>query len=57
LWGANARRVSRGHFRVVGCRAFCLDFEEGSGGKAEETALLLPVMRQVFAQSQQSGRH
>jgi hypothetical protein len=30
--------------------------KEGSGGKAEETALLLPVMRQVFAQSQQSGR-
>jgi hypothetical protein len=28
----------------------------GLGGEAEETALFLPVMRQVFAQSQQPAR-
>jgi hypothetical protein len=28
----------------------------GLGGEAEETALFLPVMQQVFAQSQQPGR-
>ena len=55
--GANGRRVSRGRFRVVGCGAFRLDFDGGLGGEAEETALFLPVMRQVFAQSQQpAGR-
>jgi hypothetical protein len=54
--GANGRRVSRGRFRVVGCGAFRLDFDGGLGGEAEETALFLPVMRQVFAQSQQPGR-
>ena len=32
-----------------------MDFEEGSGGEAEEMALFLPVMRQVFAQPQESG--
>src|SRR6202035_6070224 len=53
--GANGRRVSRGRFRVVGCGAFRLDFDGGLGGEAEETALFLPVMRQVFAQSQQPG--
>jgi transposase InsO family protein len=49
--GANGRRVSRGRFRVVGCGAFRLDFDGGLGGEAEETALFLPIMRQVFAQS------
>src|SRR6202030_2953469 len=54
--GANGRRVSRGRFRVVGCGAFRLDFDGGLGGEAEETALFLPLMRQVFAQSQQPAR-
>jgi hypothetical protein len=54
--GANGRRVSQGRFRVVGCGAFRLDFDGGLGGEAEETALFLPVMRQVFAQSQQPAR-
>src|SRR4030088_281404 len=54
--GANGRGVSRGRFRVVGCGAFRLDFDGGLGGEAEETALFLPVMRQVFAQSQQPAR-
>jgi hypothetical protein len=35
---------------------FQLDFDGGLGGEAEETALFLPVMRQVFAQSQEPGR-
>ncbi len=35
---------------------FGLDFDGGLGGEAEETALFLPVMRQVFAQSQQPAR-
>ena len=52
----NGRRVSRGRFRVVGCGAFRLDFDGGLGGEAEETALFLPVTRQVFAQSQQPAR-
>ena len=56
LWGAKVRRVSPGHFRVVGCRAFRLDLEEGLGGEPEESALFLPVMRQVFAQPQEPGR-
>jgi hypothetical protein len=42
LWGAKGRRVSQGHFRVVGCRAFRLDFEKGLGGETEELALFLP---------------
>jgi hypothetical protein len=54
--GANGRGVSRGRFRVAGCGAFRLDFDGGSGGEAEETALFLPVMRQVFAQSQRPAR-
>jgi hypothetical protein len=29
------------HFRVVGCRAFRLDFAEGLGGEPEELALFL----------------
>src|SRR3984893_9343560 len=37
-------------------RRFRLDFDGGLGGEAEETALFLPVMRQVFAQSQQPAR-
>jgi hypothetical protein len=37
-------------------RALRLDFDGGLGGEAEETALFLPVMRQVFAQSQQPAR-
>jgi hypothetical protein len=40
----------------LGCGAFRLDFEEGLGGEAEETALFLPVMRQVLAQSQEARR-
>ena len=56
LWGANARRVSQGRFRVVGCRAFRPDLEEGLGGETEELALFLPVMRQVFAQPQEPDR-
>jgi hypothetical protein len=56
LWGANARRVSQGRFRVVGCRAFRPDLEEGLGGETEETALFLPVVRKVFAQPQEPGR-
>jgi hypothetical protein len=32
------------------------DFAQGLGGKAEETALFLPVMRQVIALPQESGR-
>ena len=55
LWGANARRVSQGHFQVVGCRAFRLAFEEGLGDETEEVALVVPIMRQVFAQPQESG--
>src|SRR5262249_10524029 len=55
-WRANGCRVSRGYFRVVGCRAFRLDFEEGLGGQTEEAALFQPVMRQVFAQPQEPGR-
>ena len=35
---------------------FQLDFDGGLGVEAEETPLFLPVMRQVFAQSQQPGR-
>src|ERR1700730_9521094 len=54
--GANGRRVSRGRFRVVGCGAFRLDFDGGLGGETQESALFLPVMRQVFAQLQQLGR-
>jgi hypothetical protein len=62
--GANGRHVSQGRFRVVGCGAFRLgfdgafrlDFDGGLGGEAEETALFLPVMRQVFAESQQPDR-
>src|ERR1700726_711211 len=54
--GANGRRVSRGRFRVVGCGAFRLGFDGGLGGEAEETALFLPVMRQVFAQSRSEER-
>ena len=50
--GANGRRVSRGRFRVVGCGAFRLDFDGGLGGEAEETALFLPVMRQVLGVGQ-----
>jgi hypothetical protein len=49
----SGRAAPRGR---LGCRAFRLDFEEGLGGETEERTLLLPVMRQVFAQSQQSGR-
>src|ERR1700756_1987826 len=56
LWGAKGRRVSPGHFRVVGCRAFGLDLEEGLGDEPEELALFLPVMRQIFAQPQEPGR-
>jgi hypothetical protein len=36
FWGANGRRVSPGRFRVVGCRAFRLDFAEGLGGEPED---------------------
>jgi hypothetical protein len=36
---ANRRRISKDRFRVVGCRAFCLDFEEGSGGEAGNAAV------------------
>ena len=54
--GTNRRPVSQGCIRVIGCRAFCLDFEEGLGGKAEETGLFEPVMRQVFAQPQEPSR-
>ncbi len=43
-------------FEFVGCGAFRLGFDGGLGGEAEETALFLPVMRQVFAQSQQPAR-
>jgi hypothetical protein len=35
---------------------FRLDFAEGLGGEPEELVLLLPVMRQVFAQPQKPGR-
>ena len=56
LWGAKGRRVSQGHFRVVGCRAFRLRFDEGLDGETEELALFLPVMRQVLAQPQEPGR-
>jgi hypothetical protein len=56
MWGADGRRVSRGRFRVVGCGAFRQDFDGGLGSEAEETALFLPILRQVFAQSQQPGR-
>jgi hypothetical protein len=55
FWGANGRRVFRGHFRVVGCRAFRLDLE-GLGGEPEEMALFLPVIWKVFAQPQEPGR-
>ena len=57
--GCGARTAAgslEGRFRVVGCGAFRLDFDGGLGGEAEETALFLPVMRQVFAQSQQPAR-
>jgi hypothetical protein len=47
--GRGGRRVSPGHFRVVGCRAFRLDFAEGLGDEPEERALFLPIMRQVVA--------
>ena len=43
-------------FRVVGCRAFRLDFDGGLGGEAEEMSLLNPLMRQVLAQSQEPRR-
>ncbi len=44
-------------FEFVGCGAFRLDFDGGLGGETEETALFLPVMRQVFfAQPQQPAR-
>src|ERR1700751_1085987 len=56
FWGANGRRVSPGRFRVVGCRAFRLDFAEGLGDEPEELALFLPVMRQVFTHPQEPGR-
>jgi hypothetical protein len=35
---------------------FGLDIDGGLGAEAEETALFLPVMRQVFAQSQEPSR-
>jgi hypothetical protein len=54
--GRERPRVSQGRFRVVGCGAFHLDFEGGLGSEAEGAALFFPVMRQVFAQSQQPGR-
>src|ERR1700722_10706818 len=56
VWGANGRRVSQGRFRVVGCRAFRLGFDGGLGGEAENMSLFAPVVRQVLAQSQESGR-
>ena len=40
---------------IVAC-ARMMYFDGGLGGEAEETALFLPVMRQVFAQSQQPAR-
>ena len=54
--GANGRRVSRGRFRVVGWGAFGLDLDGGLGGEAKETALFLPIMRQVLAQPQEPRR-
>jgi len=36
--------------------AHVMDFDGGLGGEAEETALFLPVIRQVFAQAQQRGQ-
>jgi hypothetical protein len=51
VWGANGRRVEA-IFESS-------DVEHSSGGlgdEAEGTALFLPVMRQIFAQSQQLGR-
>ena len=56
MCGANGRRVSQGRFRVVGCGEFRLDLDGDLGGEAKETALFLPVMRQVFVQSQQPAR-
>src|ERR1700730_3070954 len=53
---ANGRRVSQGRFRVVGCRWFRFDFGGCLGGETEVTRLFLPLMRQVFAQSQQRAR-
>ncbi len=53
---ANGRRVSQGRLRVVGCGAFGLGFDGGLGGEAENMSLFAPVVRQVLAQSQESGR-
>jgi hypothetical protein len=55
LWGANARRVSQGRFRVVGCRAFRPDLEEGLGGETEETALFLPIMAADLCSAARAG--
>jgi hypothetical protein len=48
LWGANGRRVSPGRFRVVGCRAFRLDFAEGLGGETEERTIHKPALAYRF---------
>jgi hypothetical protein len=52
----HSRLILAGRFRVVGCRAFRPDFEQGLGGETKELALFLPVMRQVLAQPQEPGR-
>ena len=56
MWGANGRRVSQGRFRVVGCGAFRLGFDGGLGDEVENMSLFAPDVRQVLAQSQESGR-
>jgi len=41
VWGAS-------HFQTIGCRAFHRNYEEGLGGKAEQTALFAAIMRQAL---------
>jgi hypothetical protein len=43
-------------FKLSDVERFVWTLIGGLGGEAEETALFLPIMRQVFAPAQQPGR-
>ena len=51
-----AVQVSRGHFSVVGCRAFRRKLMAFSVRQAEEATLVAPVLGQVLAKFQQARR-
>jgi hypothetical protein len=52
----NGRRVSRGRFRPVTCRALCWIGAASGRRKSEEPPLLLPVMRQSPGEHYERGR-